>query len=420
MFVARSTPRIRRARLVFLALGLAPTVSLVAWAMHLRGDAHRAAVERRWQDTIGVPLAIERVEYPRPGVIRAHGCVVPAAGDRMAVALPLVEVESAAGEVRVRIGRLGCDRGAAALAVDLGRCWLDEAVRFRKACVIEVADFSWSGWGPAAECGVEAAASLRVECVALDGTRAVRIVRRGGTDDEVRIVRRPAADRTSVACEIDASCAEPVPLDLLALATGGLPRSPAANATVSGTLHAACSPTGWEGQARGRIVDLDLAMAAATLGDGATGTATIEISRLTWSAGRVSDALVECTIGRGRVDRRLFDRVVLALSARPGPAAARARPAGMIEFDAAACIVAVGPQGVQVQPSARLPTGLAIGGGELLLIPPSSPVTADRVAWLFSSPGTAYGPTAGPGAWLMSVLPAPPSQPAATDEDPRF
>ena len=88
----------------------------------------------------------------------------------------------------------------------------------------------------------------------------------------------------------------------------------------------------------------------------------------------------------------------------------------MLGFDSAACIIAVGPHGVQVLPTARSPGGLATLRGEPLILPPAAPVTADRVAWLFSSPGILYGPTAGPGAWLMSVLPHPLPQPAADDE----
>ena len=426
MFVARSTARIRRARLVFLAAGLAPTLALLAWATYLHSGSHRAAVERRWQEAVGVPLSVGSVEYPRPGVIRARGCVVLAADDRPSIELPLLEIESSADEDRLRIARLGADTGTAAVAVDLARRWLDDAVRFRRAFIIEVADFSWAEPTglPDADATAASAVPLRVECVAIDGSRAIRIVRRGPSVDEVRIVKHPAADRGSaVHFEIDATCVEPVPLSLIMRATGGGSRGPTtgkADAQVTGTLHAALTSSGWEGLASGRITGLDLAPAAAALGDRAEGTATVDISRLAWAEGRVSDALVECITTGGRIDRRLFDRVVLALAARPGPAAARVGPAEMLEFDAAACIVAVGPHGVQVQPNAKLPAGLATSRGEVLLAPPSGAVTADRVAWLFSSPGTTYGPTAGPGAWLMSVLPSSAPQPAATDDGKRF
>ena len=75
--------------------------------------------------------------------------------------------------------------------------------------------------------------------------------------------------------------------------------------------------------------------------------------------------------------------------------------------------MAVGPHGVQVMANPRLPAGLAVAGGELLLAAPQAAVPADRVAWMLSAPGTAYAPAAGPGSWLISVLPdaAAPAQP---------
>jgi hypothetical protein len=62
-------------------------------------------------------------------------------------------------------------------------------------------------------------------------------------------------------------------------------------------------------------------------------------------------------------------------------------------------------------PSNRLPIGLAVYGGELLLAPPAAAVPGDRIAWMLSAPGTAYAPALGPGSWLMSVLPEPGAPP---------
>jgi hypothetical protein len=105
MFVARSAARVRLARIAFLLLGLAPAAGLVAWAAHRRSDAHRAGIERRWQEAVGLPLTIGRVEHPRPGVVRGRDCVLPATPDRPAILLPLVEVESSADEDRIRVDR---------------------------------------------------------------------------------------------------------------------------------------------------------------------------------------------------------------------------------------------------------------------------------------------------------------------------
>jgi hypothetical protein len=433
MFIARSAARIRFARAVFLLLGLAPATGLVAWAVHRRSDAHRLAVEERWEEALGIPLAVAAVEHPRPGVIRGRRCILPAVADRPAIELPLVEIESSDDEDRIRIGHLDFDAATAATFAALARQWLADEVRFRRTCIIEVADFSWgTAIPPSAAKGLEPAATpLRIECVARPGTRALRIVRQAGqSEDEVRIVRgaasaaadaslardgRGEADPASSPASISltADCRQSVPLAAVVLAAGGGLDAAVAcgEATVSGELDAAWDAGGWRGTARGRIDRVELASAAAAIGGTARGRATIDVTRLAWEHGRVSDALVECAVGAGAVDGRLFDRIVLALAARPGPAARPLPPGGERSFDAAACIVGVGPHGVQVMPSNRLPIGLAVYGGELLLAPPAAAVPGDRIAWMLSAPGTAYAPALGPGSWLMSVLPEPGAPP---------
>lgn len=424
MFVARSAARIRRARLAFLAAGLIPTAAIVGWAVHLRSDAHRTTIERRWQESLGLPITVGLIEHPRPGVIRAHDCLLPASGSRPAVAVAVLEIESSADEDRLRLPWIAGDTATAAVAIELAGRWLTDDLRFRRACIIDVARFSWGdaatrdGDGPGAPLH-----SLRIECVRHGGSRAIRIVRRGAADDEFRIVRQPSSSPDGTTTyQIDAVVKSPIPLSVLALTAGGSQGLAVggSQATVTGSIEARCTEAGWQGEARGTLVGLDLATAAATLGDRAAGMATVEISRLAWNEGRLTDALLEAVAGEGWVDRRLFDRIVLALAARPGAAAARVPPTAPLEFDAAGCIVAIGPHGVQVQPSARVPAGLATTRGEILLAAPAGPVSSDRVAWLFSSPGTTFGPTAGPGAWLMSVLPPLVPPPAPSEDERRF
>jgi hypothetical protein len=422
MFVARSATRVRLARVAFVLLGLAPTAGLVAWAVHRRSDAHRAAIERRWQEAVGLPLSVDRVEHPRPGVIRGRDCILPAADGRPAVELSLIEVESSADEDRIRIGRFTCDATAATVLAALGREWLADEVRFRRTCIVEVADFSWGMAATPADAIASPATLLRVECVVRSDGRAVRIVRRGQAEDELRIVRGSPAtpgpesgpDTAAPTLTITAACSEPVPLAVLAVASGAdLPAAAACgSAMVNGTLEATRTGAGWAGSARGGIAGIDLAAAAAAVGGRAAGTAAIDVTRLAWSNGRVTDALFECVAGAGGLDGRLFDRIVLALGARPGPAATPMPPGGERGFDAAACIVGVGPHGVQVLPTTRLPAGLATWRGDVLLAPPAAPVPGDRIAWMLSAPGTAYGPAIGPGSWLISVLPDSSPQPS--------
>ncbi len=415
MFIARSAARVRLARLGFLLLCLGPTAGLTAWAVHRRSEAHRVALEQRWQEILGVPLAVRAVDHPRPGVIRLEGVALPAAGGGVTLRLPLVELESSANEDRLRVPRLRGDAAAAAVLIGLARDWLIDDVRFRRTCVIEVADFAWTET-PAA--GLErapgprsSAATLRIECVARPEARALRIVHRSATDDEVRIVRGPrpeAADEAAPpAITITADCRQPVPLDVVAVAAG-LPLQWSAacrEALVAGTLTADWTAAGWSGSAQGSIGQVSLEAAAAAVGGRASGIADVTVSKLVWTNDRLSDGLFECTAGPGSVGGRLFDRFVMALGARPGSAARPLPPGGERPFDLLACLVALGPHGVQILPTSRMPAAIAAYDREPLLLPPPSAAPSDRVAWLLSAPGTTFGPAAGPGAWLISVLP---------------
>ncbi|MFM8494392.1 MAG: hypothetical protein ACKOEM_02550, partial [Planctomycetia bacterium] len=359
MFVARSAARVRLARLVFLVLGFAPAAGIVAWAVHRRSDAHRAAIERRWQEAIGLPLTIGAVEHPRPGVVRGRACQLPAADGRPPIQLPLVEVESSADEDRIRVPTFRCDGAAAAVIASLAREWLGDEVRFRRTCIVEVADFTWSALPPPAADGLAPPpAALRIECVARPGTRALRLVRpHGALADEVRIVRGPpmnepvavAGDEgarvgSPATITVEARCESPLPLLALVVAAGGGADAADAcgTALVTGTLDASLDASGWSGAARGRIEGIDLAAVAHAVGGRASGSATVDVTRLEWRAGRIADALLECAAGAGAIDGRLFDRIVLALAARPGPAARPLPPGGERSFDAAACMVAVG------------------------------------------------------------------------------
>ena len=144
MFIPRSLARIRAARTAFLLLAAVPTAAVIGWAAYLHSASHRTAIEREWQDGTGLPLTIGRIEHPRPGVIRAHDCILPATADRPAFVIPLVELESSADEDRLRLGRLTCDPAAASTLASLARAWIMDDVRFRRTCIVDVADFHWA------------------------------------------------------------------------------------------------------------------------------------------------------------------------------------------------------------------------------------------------------------------------------------
>jgi hypothetical protein len=417
MFVARSAARIARARAAFVLLVVLPCLGLGAWAVHRRSVAHRDAVRLAWQRQVGLPLTVTAIDHPRPGVIRGRGCVVATTDGRPALTLPVVEVETAATEVRLRIDRLRCDAAGAAVLATVAGDWLERGARFDRNCVIEIADFAWdtqagSGDDPS---------PLRIECVVQQGDRAVRIVRptAAGPDDEVKILRRidagAAGDRapqqTAVRFEIEADCRRPLPFPILVACAAGTPLSgcdAGDEAVVTGVLRTAYDATGWNGEARGTIAQVDLAACTVALAGGAAGEATIAVDALRWSSNRIETGDIACTASRGRIEQRLLDALVGTLGCRPG--AAYGLPDGRGRaFDAAACRLWIDHRGAElrVPPDAAsaLAGGLAAVMGRSIIDPPPGGFPVDRLAWLLAPPGATFVPATGPGAWLMSILP---------------
>jgi hypothetical protein len=410
MFIERSTGRIRMARTVFVLAGLMPFAGLVAWGAFLRSASHRDSLRSRWQQAIGLPLAIESVENPRPGVVRARGVGVVGAGDRTLFIVPSAEVETAAAEDRLRLNVVRIDAEAAAALGEVAREWLSREARHPRNCVVEIADFDWGDDARADE-PPRRGSPLRIECVAQDASRAIRVVRRGdGGEDFVRIVRtvRETGGQPTVDVEVEVECRAPVPVAVVA-ALAGVSRDTAAvmgrAALVSGRIDARRDGDHWSGTARGRADSVDLGSCVRTLQASASGEVSIGIDRLSWDSGRVSEAVVECEVGQGWVDTAVFDRLVTALGCRPGPAAVRGAGRPTRAFDIAGCVLRLADRRVEITARKADVTALASIDGAAILEPPAAPVSFDRMAWMLSPPAATFVPATGPGAWLMSVLP---------------
>lgn len=408
MFIARSAARIRFARRAFLLAGLLPCAALVGWALLLRSGSHREAVRREWERCVGLPVGLTAVEHVRPGAVRARGCSLAAFDGRPAFSAPAVEVETSADEVRIRIESLACDESGARLLAGLATEWLGRGARFRRDVVVEIASLSWL------VPGVEAAAApLRIECVIQGDDRAVRLVRTGtgGGADEVRVVRTAAADAPGGAtiC-VDAACAEPVPLAILAAVAAdatGIAVGLGGRATVTGTVSATRDATGWSGSARGGVAGVDLESCTAALAGRAVGRADLDIGRVEWQDGRIAACEVECRAAGGRVERRLLDALVNVLGCSQGVAFAGRAGETDRAFDAAGGQLRVDAAGFELRGRPEIGGALAVVDGAAILLPPATPVRAERVAWLLATPDAVYVPSAGAGSWLMSIMPRP-------------
>ena len=421
MFIEKSAGRIRFSRTVFLLSCLLPSAAIAGWAVHLRSAAHREAVRSRWQQVVGLPLVIGAVEHPRPGMVRATGCAVLTPTGARLMEIPSVELESAVGEDRLRIDMVRVDAAAAALLGELAREWLRRDARHPRNCVIEIADFEWERGGRQGDDATPRTSTMvRIECVAQGGSRAVRIVRHAEIEEQFRIVRAVADEggRTVERIEFEANWADAVPLPILASLAGCAADAVAAAgsaAVASGEVAATLGEAGWSGTAHGRVEGIDLARCTVALQARATGQAAIVFDRLTWKDGRLEDVTAECSIGAGWIENSLFDRLVIALGCKPGPAAASTgQPVRL--FDAAGCVLRLDGGRLGMTATQAIANGLAVVDGAVLLQPPSAGIPFDRLAWMLSPPAATFVPAGGPGGWLMSIL--PPAGPAAGSGDP--
>jgi hypothetical protein len=418
MFVPRSSARLRLARLLFLGLALGPSVLVAAWAAHLRSDGHRDDVRRDWERALGVPLRVDAVTHPRPGVVQVGACVVAEPDGPARLAVPAAEVETSAAEVRLRIPSLRCDAAAARLLVTLAADWLARGARFDRNCVIDVDDFAWAPPGaPAASLPAAASSGLRVECVATAEGRAVRVVRRGAEGQpgsEVRVVRAAVDGRSggivepAAAARIDlvATWTEPLPWEVLVTLVSTAPTPVvSAGASVTGRVEAWRDDRGWHGSMAGRLDDVDLAACGAALGVSVAGRTTIDVRSIEWSAGRIAACELECRVGRGHVSASFLEALVGTLGCRSAVPLGAAWAAGTHSFESAGALVRIHAGGLELLAGPRLSGALALADGRPLIWPPSGPVALDRLAWLLAPPHTPSLPAAGPGAWLMAIMP---------------
>lgn len=407
MFIEQSAGRIRLARLIFVVFALVPCTLLAIWAVHRGSTTHRNAVRAAWQLAVGLPLDVAAIAHPRPGVIVATGVVVRSPAGRPLLELPTVEVEAAETEDRLAVRGARVDAAAAGMLGTLAREWLRSDARHPRNCVIDVTDVAWDG----VEVADGLAESLRVECVGQGSARAIRVVR-GGGEDEIRAVRTLAGEGQSIAerFDVEGRLSRPVPASVIA-AIAGLPSEASAaiasRATVSGDLQATHDATGWSGSATGRIDELDLGGCCAAVRARGAGAIGVSLKRCAWRDGRLLDAAIVCESGPGWVDATLFDRLVIALGCRPGPVVQAS--ADMRSFDAAGCALELDGGRVLVRP-AEGRSGLASLQGGVLLQAPAAPVAFERLAWMVSPPAAAFVPADGAGAWLMSIVPGPPSE----------
>lgn len=417
MFIERSAARIRLARVLFVLLGLLPFAGLCGWAAMRHSSGHREAMERRCEQVIGLPLAIGSVEYVRPNVMRLRDCRLSAASGAVVLTAPAIEVESLASEVRVTLGRLDCTPELARVLAGLAWDWLRQPARFPVDCVVDVDDFSWRQ-RPAAVAGGVApggpgsehppARSLHVECVAANGSRAVRVRRDaegGQAADEVRVMAGNLAGDAGM-LEVAGTITEPLPIALIesltGLEMGTLPLGE--DAVVAGTIAAVLDAEGQRGSVQGRVERIDLATASLHLTHRLSGEALLVVDRLEWRRGRITTCECQGSVSRGRFGQRLLDACVSTIGCRPGPAYRSLAREEVRSFDDVSATLRLDPSGIDLRAAPGRSGSLARIQGLSIIDEPQVRVPLERLAWLLAPPGAVAVPASKATAWLLGFF----------------
>ena len=394
MFIEQSVARRRIVRLLFVAAGLLPCAALAGVAWWRQSVGHAAAIAREAAAHLGVSVAIDRVVHPRPGVTRLFGVNVGGV-----LAVPEVQVEIAATEVRLRVPRVYCSSAGARMVSDVVGEWLTHAARYPRSWVIDVGEVAWLF----ANERCVSAGGWHGECVAAPDARAVRLRREPATAEEIRV--RRGVDGLAVEATLEAG----VPASIAAaFAADGDAWADALgpHARVRGTMRAVRDADGWTGKATGVFDGIDLAAAFPGGGRRLQGEATLAATTFEFAAGRLDRCDLELASGGGVIAQDVLDGLVSSLGCRPGPAYRALAGDTVRRFDRLSCRVLLDADGVRVRSAAGSGNAIVAAQGLPMLEESAAAVPATRLAWLLSPAGRPSVPASAASGWLISVLPA--------------
>jgi hypothetical protein len=413
MFIERSTAKIRGVRTLFVLFGIVPCTALVAWAVVRHAPAHRDALRREAEQVLGMPLAIGAVEHIRPGAMRLRDCMLAAPDKSPLLVLPEVEVETSTDEVRLRVATITCSPAVVAALAAVARAWLEEPVRFSRAWVVDIAALSWHQSGLESVRSSEfpppgtGAFSVRIECVAVGHSRAVRIHRidHGDVGDEVRVITTTDGPRRH---ELRGLVRTPIPWavlrELLPDSLGRMVLGPATS--VSGEVEVSAVGGVWSGTAAGLVEGVRLEDFAAGARHRLEGPLTVEVDRLEWQDDQLVAVAATGTAVRGTVAQSLLGALVTTCGCRAGPAFQSLSGEPMRSFDDLHVRVAIDGRGLRLTTGDDRNGSLARSQGLSLIDEPAGLVPLDRLAWLVGPADAPAVPASAATSWLMRMLPA--------------
>jgi len=409
----------------FFALCVAPVVLLAGWGVARSLPGHAAEEARRLSRVLDLDVSFDRFVHVRPGVVRYEGLLVadPESGRPLlrCTALEAGWIEIADPQQHgTKTLALTADEpiieagGVEALAKTLGRLLRQTGdrpidLRLRPATLAIKTDEgpqileSFGGGMQATPEGTQAWADFR-----LPGSDAEKPIR-------LRIVRSRRNDATggpTTAFELDTAATD-VPCRILAL---GLPvlETLGPECLFGGQLRGREAADGWDVDAAGRLIDVDLGhLSADRLPHVLDGTAQVTIEQARFHRGRLEEAKGTLTAEEGRLGRSFWEAVITHLRLVPDMGTASTVPGAFdaveevplgvlgLKFD-------IGRDGIKLS-GLYWQNGVILidGYGRLLREPTSGRQPIASLIRALCAPGGASVPASPESDWLLHHLPLP-------------
>jgi hypothetical protein len=306
-------------RVAFLALCVAPTVAVLAWAAHVRSPGRIDEAERELAAAFELAVSIDDVSYPRPGVTIYEGVRLSDAETRRVVAeIDDVEVTKLAEGVALVAPRADVD------AAQLDRLWrvIDRFLRVQRAADrpplrLSIERLTLHGEGSDAATLGQVGGQLNAgDDASRAGLRFSLADAASGEPVQVALQRTHGADPSVVRLELRTGSA-PLPLSALQSVFPSL-RHLGDRATFAGQLWLTHRSDGEvSGDVTGRLAHVDLdALVGRRFPHKLSGEAEITLQKLAFADGRATRMVGRVEAGPGIVGRSLLTAAADALAMR--------------------------------------------------------------------------------------------------------
>jgi hypothetical protein len=440
MFPLHDIARRRICLAAFFALGVAPTLAVLAWGVsrQLPTHVHAEAERLSWQS--GQKVSLEGVRHLRPGSVRYEGVEIsdPETGGRI--------LRCRALEVRRQVSSREKGPARRSLVVIASEPEFEAAQLDELWSLVRGALESRIGPGESDVRLAAAQATLRF------GETAQKL-----TQLQARIERLSGGSQADLTFRLaDLETPEPVqirvarnhqtrpPATGLGIRTGGglLPSSLLATAIPAfgalgpesrfcGYVWASETPDGWNGELVGQFTGVDLeGLVTRHFPHTLRGTAGLDLQRAVFQKGRLREAAGSLVAGPGAISRSLVDaaadRLGLVCSGAAGPGATgglSARASGrradelpvpprdeLLAYDRLAVAFLIDSRGLQIRgmcPPAASGGILAGRYGLLLGEPALQPLPAVSLVQALAPAGAVQVPATHQTDWLLRRLPMP-------------